>query len=281
MSTALSNAPVVKTEVIAYRYDLDDSEQRIAYSQLQEQMANKGIKLMRVYSMDNSKESVESGFVSLDTSHLFGDQWNTTDDSESNPKRRIFNWYESIVPNKVIRYGHYTMVTDEMRQLQEDVLKCGFCGNHEWASKAGHFCDQCIGSSYLSADEVDLLLMVPVSKSFGANRKELIETGQIGSTEEFEHVMAEYRAAQLRQSEIASEKARNEVEQRYQNGLAKITAERDGFLWLLDHGINVDNCIYYSHAKTFCFGWRNSLDKTARADLEQALEGFPFKFEFK
>jgi hypothetical protein len=58
-------------------------------------------------------------------------------------------------------------------------------------------------------------------------------------------------------------------------------AERDGFLWFIDAGIPVDNCIYYSHTNTFCFGWRNPLPEAAAAAINAKLTNFPGKVEFK
>ena len=56
--------------------------------------------------------------------------------------------------------------------------------------------------------------------------------------------------------------------------------ELSAFTWLIENGLNHDNCIYYSHTDTFCFGWRDKLSETEKIKLTEALKGFPYKWEF-
>jgi hypothetical protein len=91
---------------------------------------------------------------------------------------------------------------------------------------------------------------------------------------------AQTKATTLRQQKAAQEK-RIRIQQEYEKALRKAQTEYEGFSWLLDRNIETENCIYYSHTKTFCFGWRNSLTAEVKAQLEKALVGFPFPVEFK
>jgi hypothetical protein len=276
----MKNAPRIETEVVAYHYNLDNEADCQAYGDMSHKLESEGQKLMRVYSLDNSNKKIKSGPVVLDTNFLFNNQWNTTDDSPTNPKFRIFNWYETVVPNKKIRQGHYTVVTQEMTDILNAVFQCGFCGNMEWAQEADDFCIQCLGSPYLSSNEVHLTLTVPVSKSFGADRQAMIDNDH-GLQSSREEVKAKYLDAQAKLSEQKIAKERKEVAAKYESALEKITIERDGMDWLLDNGINTDNVIFYSHNKAFCFDWRNPLSHDVKERLKEALKDFPFKVEFK
>ena len=52
-------------------------------------------------------------------------------------------------------------------------------------------------------------------------------------------------------------------------------------VWLLDRNINAENCIYYSHTRKFCFGWRNPVSESVKSALLDVLVEFPFDYEIK
>jgi hypothetical protein len=93
------------------------------------------------------------------------------------------------------------------------------------------------------------------------------------------------KAAQLHGStergkeRIAKERADLETEYRKEKAAAK--TKHDGFLWLMDHGINTENCIYYSHTDRFSFGWRNPVDKEMESAILDVISEFPFAYEIK
>jgi len=49
----------------------------------------------------------------------------------------------------------------------------------------------------------------------------------------------------------------------------------------LNKDIDIDNCIYYSHLKTFCFGWRDKITQKQADIIKSKLKDFPHKIEFK
>lgn len=269
--TALINDPVITTELTAYRFNLDDKDQCQKYTEMNEHLKAQGLRLMRVYSMDDS--SVESGSVHLECRHLFDNQWNTTSDSPSNPGRRVFDWYETIVPNDKIRIGHYLEITDEIRQLRDDVLKCGYCGNHEWKNTGMEFCDSCLGSEYLGEDDLHLTRLLPISSGFGQRREKLSEEELAERLPKYAQYQSE--ALSIRQKREAEE-SRNSIIRKCD----KAIKERDGFLWLLDSNIPVKNCIFYGGKKGFAFGWRSPITGAAKEALEAKLKEFPFTYTF-
>jgi hypothetical protein len=61
--------------------------------------------------------------------------------------------------------------------------------------------------------------------------------------------------------------------------IASLTAERDGFLWLVNHDLPTENAIYYNHTGRFNFGWRKPITGEAKTMLLERLAGFPFPFD--
>lgn len=70
-----------------------------------------------------------------------------------------------------------------------------------------------------------------------------------------------------------------EINQAFDKELSDMTTERDGMLWLVEHDLPKDNCIYYNHMGRFCFGWRNPIAADAKAQLLERLAGFPFPYD--
>lgn len=101
---------------------------------------------------------------------------------------------------------------------------------------------------------------------------------------EMSHLMPEYIASQI--SGQAKRKEERQIEQRQSaiedcdSKTSNALAARDGKLWLLDHGVDLDNVIYYTHTRKFAFGWRNPLAPEVRSALLDILSEFPFEYEF-
>lgn len=78
--------------------------------------------------------------------------------------------------------------------------------------------------------------------------------------------------------------------------IAKINADRDkkiadttreetieaaGKVWLVNHGLPIDNAIFYSHTGRWCFGWRTPLTPEDRSALLEHLSEFPYDYDLK
>lgn len=61
----------------------------------------------------------------------------------------------------------------------------------------------------------------------------------------------------------------------------EMAIELKGMLWLLDHGIDTENAIYYRHTDRFCFGWRAPVTDKVLSQLLDVLTEFPFSYEIK
>lgn len=218
--------------------------------------------------------------IELETTHLFDNQWNTLDG------RRVFDWAveahyngECKVP---IRCGYYLDQTEEMREIRRNVVKCGYCGAQEPAAKRLVFCPHCIGSEYLNASDLHLTRMVPIFQSgFGPERKELEPL----TAAEKAHLLPLYKEAQLRgrtaRDKVRLARQRMDIEEKYQRDTANAKAEHDGLLWLLDHGVKIDNVIYYDHTGRFGFGWRHPVDAEILSELLDIITEFQWPYDIK
>lgn len=88
--------------------------------------------------------------------------------------------------------------------------------------------------------------------------------------------------------QAALTKKRNDVCKRLDTKILELEKEKKVILYVLDHGLSVDNMIYYSHSNTVVFNWVDHYDKISQeefvdfinnVDYSQLPEGI--KFEIK
>ena len=77
------------------------------------------------------------------------------------------------------------------------------------------------------------------------------------------------------------EQERRKVDAHTEAKIAALNAERSGLLWLLDHGCEIENVIYYSHTRRFCVGWRHALTPAAISTWLDVLCEFPYGYDIK
>ncbi len=237
------------------------------------------------FSSTNNGKKVDLGHerdVSLETKHIFGNQWNTAPDEYSPLGFRLFNWTGSIVHHygESCRHGHYLVITEEMLEVCRLTHKCGYCaGQYFGLENAGKFCSACLDNEHLKETDLCLLRLMPVDiNGHVPERCPLTD-------EERGELLPRYVHAQTvatgSRAVARKAKARQDVLDKCDKACQAALAERGGMVWLLDRGIPIDNVIYYSHTKKFCFGWRTPLGPTVREALVAKLEGFPYEVEFK
>ena len=250
-------------------------------------LKHKGLKLFRSlspdgYSFYSKKIKPMSGTqIELDTSHLFDNQWNTVGDDDGNGGIRVFDWSETIVPNEDIRIGMWLEQTDKMKAIRDNTYKCGFCGamhQNSWL----HFCTKCVGSAYLDHDQLPLLRLLPVSDRTH-RRMEMAKTERVTLAREYEELEARYVLEQVLSKANRDadyfKKRRLDIANKAANLIHRAEVERDGFNWLLDNGIEDENCLYYTAKNTFGFGWRTPMSKVVANSLRDALKDFPYAYE--
>ncbi len=277
----------MKTIVHAYRFDVSEESEREAHNALCEKLRARGLRCFNVLASASSKEhrahraailSRDGKTIELETKHLFDNQWNTAPiPGYSENGLRVFDWYESIFPNENIKEGYYLDQTPEMREARRNTLKCGFCGAQEPAAKGYVFCPHCLDSPYLDEGALHLTRLMPIEKT-SKKRAPLSES-------ERAHLLPLYLEAQTvggkSRAKASRDKARAKAIAKYDKAIETATSERDGMLWLLDNGFNVDNVIFYSHTGVFSFGWRRPLGENEVSRLLDVISEFPFPYEIK
>lgn len=211
--------------------------------------------------------------VELETDFIFSDQWNTTDG------RRVFDHYEEypVKIEKSCKRGHWLEITDEMRELRRNQNVCGYCGTRYYAPKGYVFCLNCLDSEYLKEEDLHLLRLISCEEH-NPKRKPL-------SDAEREHLLPLYRKAQTEGNQSravnAKHKLRENLKRERERSINAAETKYNGFMWLLDHGVNTENCIYYSHTDKFSFGWLSPVSDAVKSDLLDILVEFPFDYEIK
>jgi hypothetical protein len=279
----------IKTTIHAYRFDVREPDQKSAWEELKASLADHP-HIMESHGGESHfhfVKDIDGQEIELETEHLFDNQWNTAPIAGRSEKGlRVFDWAKdatgSMYPHWV-RQGHYLDQTPEMRELRRNTHKCPYCGKQEPAAKGYVFCPHCIDSEYLT--EADLLKgatrMRPIYRSgFGPESawKPLTDA-------ERDHILPQYKDAQLHgaieRGKARIAKQRREIDEKARRAVRNAEAERAGLLWLMDHGVNIDNVIYYSHTGRFGFGWRKPVDAAILSDLLDIITEFRFPYDIK
>lgn len=280
-NTKLANAPTLTTKLHYYYFDISKDGERAAWRALYDRLKESHGRCLEAIGSNDSKfmrdiiKPVNGQEVTLDCGYLFENQWNGLVNLKG---ARLFDWQQPIYTNRDIKEGYYLEITDEMRAIRQDVLKCGYCGAHYWAADAPAFCEKCLGSIHLQESDLRLLRLLPVGAKFGTKRDELTaaekaellpifiqEQTQSKESEAGKHRAAEYKRI-LEKRDGAIESANDEY---------------DGLKWLLDKGMRLDNVIYYNHTRKFSFGWRKPLGDAEKSALLDLIAEFPFDYEIK
>ena len=274
----------MKTILRTYRLDLSNPVDAVAYQELREKLIASGVQCHATtpaYTTESSAywaklEKLNGQEIELQTDFITDDQWNTAPvQGISESGFRVFDWCEPICENRCYKYGHYLEQTEEMATIRREMLKCGYCGKMYHTSEGKEFCTGCLGSSYLKVTNLKLLRLRPAGE-FNPERPELTEA-------ETNVIMPLYLDAQIHGATAADieriAKARASLQNELTASIKKAQTKYDGMIWLMDHGIDTDNVLYYDYNNTFGFGWRSPIESAVLDALRAELEGFPFNYQ--
>lgn len=274
-----TGAGVVTTTIHSYCFSLPTEYD--AYQALCERLQGMGLKCFATWRQDAKYprcSELNMLTVALETSSLFPDQWDTAPiPSVSDSGLRVFDWHEEIYNNPGIKEGYWLEQTTSMAEARRNTLKCGYCGRQERTERGSVFCPACIDSEYLKESELFLTRLVPVTET-DKPRAQLTEA-------EAAHLVPLYRDAQIHGStergkaRIANNRAK--IEAKYRRVVANAEAEHKGFIWLMDHGVEIGNVIFYDHTGRFCFGWRTPLSESVLSGLLDIISEFPYPYTLK
>jgi hypothetical protein len=264
------------TRFVPYSLYLEKPEDAAAYQAIVADRVAAGIKMMEMLGSDQRLDIGPSRDVVLELTSIFGDQWNTSPDQWSEIGYRMHNWYQEARPHSPkSKIGHYLIITDEMREVCRLTHKCGYCGAQYWGLEwAGKFCDKCLDRAYLKSEDLRLLRLTPVSIHGAAEHYPPLTDAELA------YLMPRYIERQTAAKAQAMQMKRAAILADYEKVSRDAVTERDGFFWLLDHEISVENVIYYKHTGKFSFGWRSVLSAEVQEVMKVKLADFPFPYEF-
>jgi hypothetical protein len=275
----------IKTVFHAYSFDIGKPDEAAAYKELCAKLKDWPHPLEAFAGNDEADKyaakiaELDGQTVELETTHLFNNQWNT---SEGSGNLRVFDWRKIVPwPNgyQKMRRGHWLEQTDEMREIRRNTMACGYCGKQEPAAKGYVFCPHCIGPQYLKAEDLPLTRMRAVDENDHKHRAAPLTEAEAA------HLLPIYKQAQADALKVKTGKDRlnafERVERDYQSSVRKATIKRDGYLWLLNHGLRTDNVIFYDHTNKWAFGWREPVTDDIRDALLDVISEFPFQYEIK
>jgi len=260
----------MKTRIHYYSFNIKKPEEKEAYEKMcaeLRQTPGRGEWLNTLvtapYSRPGKGNAVEE--IELETDCLFQNQWNSN-------IGRVFDWYEGIFPNRSIKEGHWLEITDEMINIRNNTLKCGYTGKL-FPLNYGPFniTKEALGSRYLKEDQLHLLRLLPVSSN---KKREPL------NKEEREYLLPLYYKAQVFSDGGDWDLLKNKEEE-IQEEIECLKKELEGFRWLAQRGIRIDNCRYDSYHDEFVFGWPSPVGRETRDRLRTALADFPFTYKVR
>ncbi len=258
MSTTTTRPATINTTIHTYLFNVDEKEQAEAYLALCEKLkATPGRgHWMHCYA-DHDKSEPTPGEITLETKHLFGNQWNSEAREGEENGLRVFDWYEGIYTNRQYKQGHYLDITDEMVAVRQETLSCGYCGAHHETLTDNGMCDRCLGSEYLEPENWHLLRLLPVAETFGGDRAKLSPDEEAEFRARFTDAQSNAKAARLKKQAVLDRKWIDKKLVDAEKTLEQAKESNAVLTWLADNGLNPRSPIHYTHTGVWCWGWSN------------------------
>jgi len=283
----------MKTKIYYYAYDTrkpDAAKDYAAFCEHMQATPGRGHLHDAIEAGSHIAPALNGQEIELESQHLFDNQWNTAAiEGVSDKGLRVFDWCENAIfyggQRSEMRTGWYLDITDEMRAARRNTLKCGYCGKQKDVSTGLVFCPDCLDSAYLKEADLHLLRLLPCDAGFGVKRAELTNAERAELLPQY--VEAQIYGGKARDAEKI-EGLKKRALKEHAETLAKFartvraaTERRDGYLYLLNNGIDTDNVIYYDHTGRFGFGWRSPVDSAVLSRLLDVMTEFKFPYDIK
>ena len=139
-----------------YYLTIDNKEGEDNYLKLQKDLTSKGYQLFDSVIMNHGKfykdkiRPLDGQEITIETKHLFKNQWNTVSTETSESGLRLFDWAEAIFPNKDVKEGYWLEFLFDVKEFRKAYLKCNYCGRSFLKSlQFGGECPYCERTGYL------------------------------------------------------------------------------------------------------------------------------------
>lgn len=272
----------ISTRIIGYSFDVSKPGQAEAYDALCDQLRatpgrGKILNPLVEAGRNNELHIPEGGAkVELSERHIYKNQWDADFIEGFDKPFRVFDWYEVIYPNRDLKRGHYLEITDEMRSARDHTKECGFCGHQEPVSTGNEFCPRCPASRYLDTPQHPLLVLLPVSTDRG------MTTFSVEIMSRLEGYIETKRNAAF---DAAYRDSREKVDDDAERDILRITMRRNGYWWLLDHRVPLNDWHFHQDSETFSYRPSPNIHvndgKDAAENMARFLKanGFPYKYK--
>lgn len=270
----------MKTKIHIFNYDTRKPEELKRWNELKATMRAHGQSPFDAYG--HAEDFIKDDkVITLDTQHLFNNQWNTAD-HEGETGHRVFD-FRLYYPRNHFMTGYWLEQSDAMKEIRAKNFHCGYCGKMYYLPDH-QFCLSCLGSEYLKEDELYLLRLTPINVD-RFSRSAIKGKAIPGDT--LKAIPADLLTAYHERQKVARH-AR--LEKRKTDKLVDLQKEREekeiefnGMKFLIDLDLDFDNVIYYRHTERFGFGWREKIDSEIAQSLRDKLkeEKFPYPFDIE
>lgn len=228
--------------------------------------------LRKFNSLSFQFKLIPEGEYLLEEDFIFSNQYNATN-IKTGKSYRVFE-YCSCLDDKYCcetSNGYYiSKGIEKIRVLQNSQYACGYCGKRYKEHQP--FCLACLNSEYLKEKDLYLLRLKKVIET-SPKREEL-------TIEEKNVLLPLYLEKQTINANKKIEKQKEKIINNYEQETLSSKIKLEGFKWLLDRNINIDNIIFYNHSNTFCVGWKSRLNDKLLDEWEELLCNFPYKIKF-
>jgi len=266
----------MKTKIYSYYFDTHNADENAAYNELCTRLRKTNGKCFETHGGNSHynaawKDGVD---VELDTSFLVDNQWNAD-------VGRVFDWaqdsrYVFSSHSPYIKRGHYLVITDEMREIRRNTLKCRYCGKMEPAQKGYVFCPHCRANEYLKEKDLFLTRMMRVDDKSDCPPLTDAEKAYLLPLWQADQLTGNSERGKARMA-----KAREGVASRYAKVVKEAEEERTLATWCLDNGFLPDVAIWYSHTQRAGFGWSKPVDADTLSKLLDVISEAPFAYDIK
>lgn len=261
----------IKTKIHFFSFNTENREDRTKWENLYKELrSGLGLKPFVLTGKhlpwgNTIEEDNRTEELTLETEHIFSDQWNGSCDSLKS--YRIFDWAIYEFPNKKIIRGYWVEPTYETMDIRGQ-FKCRYCGKIVGYNPDGNFHVDCFSSEYLK--EIRLTAFKRIHEK---TPKEIEEIPTDIFMLYWQKQRETWRTKFLEMKQDNLDKAISRIK----------SAETEHMiqLFLLDHFFtDFDNLIFYDHKNEFCFGWRKSYNKEEAEKLQNLLENIGFEEKF-
>lgn len=260
-----SNRPAtIHGSIVTYKFEGDCAE----YQELKKTLEGSGYSSKYINTLGFQYTHPKQGDILIDTKHYFSDQFNTHQNSPTNPNKRLHVWQQTINRDGTIT-GYYLDHNPEFMALVANTVKCNYCGQYYDADDSPEFCRECLGSLYLKREDLHLLIPGRLSGYPKPNPEpdllKSVETAWVAAQEQ----------ARLTRIEKAKIQARKDLDAQ----IASSYRQYELKTYFFSKGLEWDNIIDYGE-KGVCIGWRTPIPHEDRESIKDQLSDATFTWYF-